>query len=671
MLSGVRERRLPLGAAAIAACFWSGVSAAQTGSEGEAPRDGDAVDVNVRAPKRSPMWAPKDATVAGAVISREELDAPGAQTADVLRGQVGLQVSQSGGNGAPATASVRGATPAQLPVYLAGVRLNDDVAGTADLSKIPLWLIDRIEIYRGNAPLEADRLGIAGALFFEPRWPHGREVGAGASLGSFGARSGWAYGALGDRDASVLVGVSADGATNDYSFANDHGTLLAPIGTTTTTLTNADATTYDAWILGRVRTHGAVLDTFANVTTREQGITTLAQPLSREARAKFDRAIGGAHAIVPLGGGSSLEAQTSISSARAVYSDPIYELALGARRVEVGGDRVLERVALRASPTSALTVHAAADVASETLSRDDDGVARTRARRLETRLSVGARQWIGDSFSLQPIGAIECNGTSVVTERVCDAVQPTGRFGIAWTRPTWDAFANVGRYVRVPALGELYGISAVVRGNSELLPESGNTIDAGLRWRGTDGWAGSAPPWALLNGFVRWADDLIAFVRTAQGFAFPENVNQARVAGVEVQAGAGFLRWFAVDANATLLDPRNTTPDRTLTNDVIPFQSRFVASSRLSAEGQLGFAWLDRVRAEVRFMYQSSRYADAAGLGVMPDQSSLDLEALAQTRDAHFTLRARLADVLDAERYDIVGFPLPRRAGYLALEAKW
>jgi iron complex outermembrane receptor protein len=174
-----------------------------------------------------------------------------------------------------------------------------------------------------------------------------------------------------------------------------------------------------------------------------------------------------------------------------------------------------------------------------------------------------------------------------------------------------------------------------------------------------------------VSGFVRRADDLIAFVRSAQGFAVPENIDDARVAGVEAQAGAGLLRWFALDASATVLDPRDTTPNRLVVNDLLPFQSRLVVAPRLSFETHAGYAWLDRIRLEARWIYQSSRYADAAGLAVIPDQSSLDADALAQTRDADFSVRLRVTDVLDTQRYDIVGFPLPRRAGYLAVEAKW
>jgi vitamin B12 transporter len=657
-----QSRRLPLGVAAIAACVWSGVARGD---------DADAVDVNVRAPKRRGTRAPKDPTVAGEVIERGEIDAPGAQAAEVLRGHPGLQITESGGVGAPATASIRGATPAQLPVYLAGVRLNDDVAGTADLSRVPLWLIDRIEIYRGNAPIEADRLGIGGAVFFEPHWPRRREVAGGAMVGSFGERGAWTYGALGDRDASVLVGVSAEGATNDYPFENDHGTLLAPTGVLTSTMSNADETTYDAWALSRVRAFGAVIDTFANGTAREQGVPTLALVPSREARATFDRVIGGTRALLPLGETTSLQAQASLSAASAVYRDPLEELALAAHRVVLGGARVAEELAIQAAPTGSLTVHAALDVASETLARDDDGNPAVRARRLEARVAVGARQWIGESLSVQPLVAVECDGTSAIDGSSCDTFQPTGRLGVAWTRPTWDLFANVGRYARVPTLGELYGVSVVVRGNAMLRPESGVSVDAGGRWSGEGGIAGGLAPWAMLDGFVRWADDLISFVRSSEGYTLPVNVDDARVSGVEAQAGLGLSRWFALDATATVLDPRDTTPDRLIVNAELPFQSRLVVAPRLSFEAHARLAWLDRVRAEARWIYQSSRYADAAGLAIIPQQSSLDAEALAQTADERFTLRLRVADVLDAQRFDIVGFPLPRRAGFLALEAKW
>jgi iron complex outermembrane receptor protein len=663
----VHVGRLSLGAAAIAAAFWPTRLRA-------ADADPSTERVDVRGGRRTPARAPKDPTVAGAVVTREELAAPGLRVAEVLRGQVGVQVTETGGLGTPATASVRGATAAQIPVYLAGVCLNDDVAGTADLSRVPLWLIDRVEIYRGNAPLEADRLGLGGAIFFEPRWPTGTAAATGQMLGSFGAQGAWGYASLGRRDAAVLAGVSAETATNDYTFVNDHGTLLAPTGTTVQAMSNAQVATYDAWLLGRADLGaGRVVDAFANGTTREQGVPTLALVPSREARATFERALAGARARIPLDGEgvASLEARTAVSLARAVYSDPLDELALEAHRVTLAGARADERVALDVQASDALTVRGALDVSSETLARDDDDAAALRARRLASRVAFAARQWIGHAFSLQALGAAQCDGTSVTTTSTCDLFAPTGRVGAAWTESTWDAFANVGRYVRTPTLGELYGMSVLVRGNPSLTQESGISADAGLRWAARQ--AGQArAPWGTVGGFARWTTDLVSFVRSSQGYVEPINLGSARVTGLEAQAGAGFLRWFAVDVTATLLDPRNTTAGRLVVNDVLPFQSRLVVVPRLSAEARhLGVRPLGRVRAEVRWVYQSSRYADNAGLAVIPEQSSLDAELLAQTTDGRFTARLRASDLLDAPRFDVVGFPLPGRSAFASLEESW
>jgi iron complex outermembrane receptor protein len=666
----VEVGRVSLGAAAFAAVGFTSLSPARARADDESPPS----QVDVHGAPRSPASAPKDPTVAGSVVSREEIAAPGLRTAEVLRSQVGVQVTETGGVGAPATASVRGATAAQLPVYLAGVALNDDVAGTADLSRIPLWLVDRIEVYRGHAPLEADRLGLGGAIFIEPRRPHGPEAGAGETFGSFGQHGAWAYAAEGSRDASVLAGVSAETATNDYPFVNDHGTLLAPTGTTVQNMTNAQVETYDAWLLGRMRVGpGAEVDAFANATTRAQGVPTLALVPSREAHATFDRGLAGARTSVALDGAgrTTLEASTSVLLARAEYHDPLEELDLQARDVILAGSRADQRLAMNFEATDSLTVRSAVDVSTELLDRDADGVAALRAHRVASRAALAARQWLGPSFSVQALGAAQCDGTSTTTTSTCDLFAPTGRLGVAWTRPTWGVFANVGRYVRTPTLGELYGMSVLVRGNPSLAQETGLSADVGLRFAAMQRGETRAP-WGFVGAFSRWSSDLVSFVRSAQGYVEPINVGSARVAGLEAQVGAGFLRWFAADFAATLLDPRDTTAGRLVVNDILPFQSLLVLVPRLSAETRdVGLGPAGRVRAEVRWVYQSSRYADTAGLAVIPSQSSLDAELLAQSRDKHFTVRLRATDLLDTPRFDVVGFPLPGRSAFASLEESW
>src|SRR5512142_2823709 len=117
-----------------------------------------------------------DVSAASTVLRREDLDSPGITAAAALTRVPGVQVQQTGSSSDLATASIRGTTSAQTPVYLAGIRLNDDLSGTADLSTVPVWMLDRVEIYRGNAPANAELLGIGGAVLFEPRYPRGNEA---------------------------------------------------------------------------------------------------------------------------------------------------------------------------------------------------------------------------------------------------------------------------------------------------------------------------------------------------------------------------------------------------------------------------------------------------------------------------------------------------------------
>jgi len=229
----------------------------------------------------------------------------------------------------------------------------------------------------------------------------------------------------------------------------------------------------------------------------------------------------------------------------------------------------------------------------------------------------------------------------------------------------------VGRYARTPTLGELYGISVLVRGNPALVQETGLTTDAGLRFAFAQH-GETRLPWGFVGGFARWTNELVQYVRTSLGYVVPENIGSAQFTGLEAQVGTGLYRWFAVDVSATALDPRNTTSDRLVVNDVLPFESMLVLVPRLSAEVRdLALGPIGRVRAEVRWVYQSSRYADTAGLAVIPEQSSLDAELLAQTRDRHFTVRLRATDLLDTPRYDVVGYPLPGRSAFASLEESW
>ncbi|WP_437616715.1 TonB-dependent receptor [Sorangium sp. So ce834] len=617
---------------------------------------------------------PKDRSVAGSVLGRDRLAGAGLEAADVLRTQPGVQVTESGGFGGPATAAIRGATAAQTPVYLAGVRLNDDVAGTADLSLVPLWLVERVEIYRGNAPIEADRLGPGGAIFFEPRRPSRTTAGVGATAGSFGARRGWAFAGVSAGPVTSIFGVSAEAAANRYAFVDDRGTLFDASDDTVQRRQNADTRTIDAWALARVDLgRGATVDVIANGTGREQGVPRLALLPSREARGEFRRALASVVARVPFGDEAqhTLEARTSFIEARSEFHDPLLELALFTRELRLAGRRLEQTLGATLHLSDRLRVRPMLSVAREGISRAPDDIPLARARRSFARGAVSAELRLGEGLALHALASGECHATGVDPERPCDALAPTGRVGVEVGSDRLRVLATVGRYLRVPTLGEVYGISGVVHGNAELEPEAGVTAEAGLRAQTRPG---AVLRGAYLDAFVfgRATSGLIAYARAGQGYVAPYNVGRARVLGAELLTGVEVTSFLRAEIAATLLDPRDTTPERMTTNDVLPFRARLVVAPRLRA------AWkppdrgvLSGASGELRAVYQSSRYADPAGLGVIAEQATVDLEAEATWFGGHLATRARVADLLDARRTDIVGYPLPGRSAFFTLESTW
>jgi len=610
----------------------------------------------------------REPTLAATRIEARELARPGANAAAVLSRVPGVQVSETGSAADLSTASVRGASSAQTPVYLAGVRLNDDLTGTADLSLIPLWMVGRAEVYRGNAPADAERLGLGGAIFFEPRMPRSNGLRAGAQLGSFAERAGWLGAEIARDGNSALLAFRASAADNDYPYLDNGGTL-SQADDRVRTRPNADVGERDAWAIGRTALGRprARLTTVFNALQREQGVTGLAAVPALAARGETARILAGLTAELPCGSGSGCELllTSQALTSRTRLTDPDHELGLLAERLDSRGTRFAQsaHIWLKGERIRALF---AANVGLEQIAQD--GASSVRAKRKTVSARAALFGSLEHETQLSALALVTCDATEGPQQsQGCGDLTPQARVG---ARRRWGAFelrSNLGRYVRVPTLGELYGISAVVRGSSSLVPEQGISWDLGARWEAPLG-----PVMAYLDvfGFARHVSELIAYRRSSLGAVTPYNVGSARVLGAEVEAGARLAEHARASLALTLLDPRDTTPGRTLTNDLIPHQSRVASSLYLEGFVRPSDSPLQRAGLDGRLNYRASRLADPAGLIVLPASTTLDLGAtLLFGGEPGFALRAAVDDVFDARHFDFIGYPVPGRTFHGSAEA--
>lgn len=92
-----------------------------------------------------------DALNSTTLISRADIEsATVSDVASLLRQQVGISIRQNGTQGSVTGVSIRGGEIRHTLVLVDGVPLNTLTLGTAAIEQVPLSMIDRIEVVRGN-----------------------------------------------------------------------------------------------------------------------------------------------------------------------------------------------------------------------------------------------------------------------------------------------------------------------------------------------------------------------------------------------------------------------------------------------------------------------------------------------------------------------------------------
>lgn len=640
--------------ARVAAVVWLGCASAHAQEQ----------TIEVRGPLT--RQGSRDEVAASTAVSGEKLRTPGATSADVLAGIPGVQVSRTGSASDLSTAAIRGATSAQTPVYLAGVRLNDDLTGSADLSTIPLSLMRRVEVYRGSSPLDLDRAGIGGAVLFEPRIDTTTRASAGLSLGSFGERSGFVMGSVaGERAGSSLL-VAREAADNDYTFRDSSGAERRR--------SNADYSATSLWNVNRYRfsRRVSVLGVLHGYR-REQGTPGLASLPDEAARTSSERLLAALDVRVacgaePASDSCSLELVTSALAAKAALTDPLREV-IPAAMAWSNGDRIEQSARLSWRPFEGVRLAPSLIVASERIRAGYSGQSNVEAARVLLRPTLAAELRVTESTSVLAAVAFENDSakSSLAGERA-SRFTPNLRLGAKSRLNEWlEARANVGHSSRTPTLGELYGISAGVHGNAALVSERGPTADLGLRVQH------DFPGLRLqadVFGFARSVSELIAYRQSGPATISPYNVGRARVVGLESALALELLSLVALNGAVTLLDPRDTTAGRAVRNDILPYRSRFVAMTEAELFAREPWRPIERLAAGARWLHRSSKYADAAGLLVVPHQSILDLYASAISRDQRLAVRVSVRNVLGTPEFDAIGLPLSGRSWHMSLEGR-
>jgi vitamin B12 transporter len=99
------------------------------------------------------------------VFLKDEIRKSGSKTiADFLQGEIATEVGRSGGLGTQTSFFLRGAESRNVLILLDGVRVRDGITQSALAEHIPIAIIDRIEVVRGNVSALYGDGAIGGAI---------------------------------------------------------------------------------------------------------------------------------------------------------------------------------------------------------------------------------------------------------------------------------------------------------------------------------------------------------------------------------------------------------------------------------------------------------------------------------------------------------------------------
>ena len=612
-----------------------------------------------------------------------------ASVADAVATAVGAQTRSLGGLGAFESIAIRGQAPGQTTVFVDGVPLSRLAAVTTDLGRYALGAFGEVDLYRGAVPVELGGAGVGGALDLVTRLgpgEHGERLRASVGAGSYGARHVRVH--YGDAHldgrlrSSMTIGYQA--ATGDFSYFSDNGTPLNLHDDTTVVRANNQFAQVDA------ATRVGAMDGSAagglRVAAKHQGLPgSIANPAAAPTLATLD-VVGDVRMDAGVGRALARTRAYAVIEDQTLR-DPAGELGLGAaaRRgvtlaggaattwsLPIGADRLVAGAELRGDryrdtdlagvrPAVTGTRAGGALLAAYDLQLAPTLVV-TPAVRLDVERTAAAGVTIGP-------GALDPGATR------WDVV-PSPRLGVRVALATDVALkGSTGLYERRPTLIELFGDRGFVLGAPELLPERGQSSDAGLVW---------APARALgpidhvlveADAFATRSRDTIAFVTYAGFVARAENIGRTQTYGTELVGSARLARMVTVTANYTRLASEQSSAEISYAGKPIPRDPGHLAYARVDLApriaGHVAAVWLDAA-------LQSQTTLDPAGLGLVAGRAlvglggrlalggglgvALDIANLGDVRTSQVGMQPRGA------LEDVAGFPLPGRAFYLSLD---
>ena len=643
--------------------------------------------VEVRGQQLDAQQRLRDTSTFATAVDTREATSRVDSVADVLAESVGVQVRRFGGLGAFSTVSIRGSTPNQVEVYLDNVRLNQANIGLVDLGSLPLDNVERIEIYRGFAPLQLGAGSIGGAVKLVTRQVAGETTNAvSASYGSFDTRKFTLYRSQGFDTLGYLVLFNYTESDGDFAFLDDNGTPFNTLDDVRTTRKNNDFRSFNVNAKGEATLAGWTVTLSDDFFTKDQGVPGQASAQSEHANLDVWRNVATLHLerkSFPWVA-TDVGLQLAHTWQREAFKDLLGEIGTG-----VQDD---ENTAHTFSAQSLLTFYAGQwnQIISVLLewryetfrtvnnlprlrgNPSDEGPLQRRANLLvalqDEILLFNERlilrpllryQFVESNFGAQPtFGAVALDADRDEQDHL---FSPS--LGVRFKLTSFlDLKGNVGRFARVPTLFELFGDRGTTLGNPDLTAERSVNWDVGFVLE--------LPRSGLLDRvffeyayFTSYADDLIVFVQNSQATAQARNIGAAEIRGHELSWSVTALQHVRLYGNYTFQDAADTSATFSRGN-TLPGRPRHELHQAFELFTDVG-------KLVYEFDYIAKNFLDRANAFVVDQRALHNVRVTVLPFGNALKLTFEVKNLTDNHIEDFRGFPLPGRSFFGTVEGRF
>ena len=562
--------------------------------------------------------------VSVSVVTREQIEQRQARTVeDALRGLPGIDFGNNGGRGRATSIFMRGTESDHVLVLVDGVKIGSATTGGAPFEHLPIGQIERIEVVRGPRSSLYGSEALGGVIQIFTR-KGGGELTPSFSVTGGSHETGEATVGLSGGGANSWFNISASGADNQginacRGIPNRAGCFV----------NEPDKDAYRS-VSGNARAGMRF----------ENGAEVDAHYLRAESESFFDGGFvnEGENMQQVLGGSASFSPHevwraTVLGGRSWDYLDS-FKNGVKRSRFDSKRDTLSLQNDFTMAPRHVLTAggdfqkdQVSSDTAFPVTSRDNYGVFgqyQAGLGRIDTILSL--RRDDNEQFGGKTTGNIS-GGIDLAA-----GLRATAAYGTAFKAPTFN---------------ELY---FPFFGDPSLRPETARSSELGISG---DHALGDGGTWGV-NLFETRLNNLIAFDAARR---LATNVDDARIRGLELQAGALLAGW-TTHANLTLLDPENRSTGANRGN-VLP--RRAEESLRIDADRQFG-----RFGVGASILAAGKRYDDLANRVEVDRYVTVDLRSQYKVTEK-WAIQGRAENLLDRDYETVAFFNQPGRSVFVTL----